>query len=77
MRWLRQGLTRALGLSSAAGEAPAADDGLYDQSMGVLVRRFQSARGLSVDGLVGRETTMALNDALAGDSVPRLRGGGH
>ena len=61
--WLRERLVRE-GVASDAPSGTAFDDALADS-----VRRFQRARGLAVDGVVGSETLFAL---AAGDPGPRL-----
>ncbi|MBD7988792.1 AAA family ATPase [Luteimonas sp. Sa2BVA3] len=61
--WLRERLVRE-GVASDAPSGTAFDDALADS-----VRRFQRARGLAVDGVVGSETLFAL---AADDPGPRL-----
>jgi N-acetylmuramoyl-L-alanine amidase len=41
----------------------ASDDDLFDDECDRAVRQFQQARGLTVDGIVGRETYVALDEA--------------
>ncbi|MGY1459620.1 AAA family ATPase [Luteimonas sp. A534] len=61
--WLRERLVREGVAAEAAVGAP------YDPALTDSVRRFQRARGLAVDGVVGPETLFAL---AAGDAGPRL-----
>src|SRR5690606_11547794 len=61
--WLRERLVRE-GVAAAAAPGTGFDDALVDS-----VRRFQRARGLAVDGVVGPETLFAL---ASGDAGPRL-----
>ncbi|HEY4531113.1 MAG TPA: AAA family ATPase [Luteimonas sp.] len=61
--WLRERLVRE-GVADPAPPGATFDDALTDS-----VRRFQRARGLAVDGVVGAETLFAL---AAGDPGPRL-----
>ncbi|MEN1970888.1 AAA family ATPase [Luteimonas sp. MJ204] len=61
--WLRERLVRE-GVAAAAAPGMGFDDALVDS-----VRRFQRARGLAVDGVVGPETLFAL---ASGDAGPRL-----
>jgi peptidoglycan hydrolase-like protein with peptidoglycan-binding domain len=46
-----------------AGFDPGRSDGVYGQNTERAVRDFQGARGLKVDGIVGRRTRAALNGA--------------
>jgi L,D-transpeptidase YcbB len=53
-------------LGDLAGATPAVDDGeIYSQDLAEAVRRFQFRHGLLVDGILGKETTAALNVPLA------------
>ena len=61
--WLRERLVRE-GVATAAAPGTPFDAGLAE-----AVRRFQRARGLAVDGVVGPETLFAL---ASGDAGPRL-----
>lgn len=61
--WLRERLVRE-GVAAAAAPGTQFDDALVES-----VRRFQRARGLVVDGVVGPETLFAL---ASGDAGPRL-----
>ena len=61
--WLRERLVREGVAAEAAPGTP------YDPALAESVRRFQRARGLAVDGVVGPETLFAL---AAGDPGPRL-----
>src|SRR4051812_20827193 len=45
------------------GLLPATDNDLFDAECDRAVRQFQQARGLTVDGIVGRETYVALDEA--------------
>ncbi|MGY0650446.1 AAA family ATPase [Luteimonas sp. A537] len=61
--WLRERLVRE-GVAAAAAPGTPFDAALADS-----VRRFQRARGLAIDGVVGPETLFAL---ASGDAGPRL-----
>lgn len=61
--WLRERLVREGVAAAAATGTP------YDAALAGSVRRFQRARGLAVDGVVGPETLFALATA---DPGPRL-----
>ena len=61
--WLRERLVREGVAAAGASGTP------YDAALADSVRRFQRARGLAVDGVVGPETLFAL---AAGDPGPRL-----
>ncbi|MDT3444133.1 N-acetylmuramoyl-L-alanine amidase [Pseudofrankia sp. BMG5.37] len=47
--------------SGEGSERPGAD--LFDESLDRAVRAFQQSRGLSVDGIIGPDTTRALDEA--------------
>jgi general secretion pathway protein A len=67
VRWLRQSLER---LAHVESSAPVSD--VFDAQLTGLVRDFQRAHQLSVDGIAGRETQIALASAVAGPDVPQL-----
>ncbi len=67
VRWLRQSLQR---LHGAAADAQASD--LFDAQLVSQVRDFQRAHQLSVDGIAGVQTQIALASAVAGAGVPLL-----
>ena len=67
VRWLRQSLQRLAHLESSA---PASD--VFDAELTALVREFQRQHQLSVDGIAGRETQIALAAAVGGPGVPLL-----
>jgi general secretion pathway protein A len=68
--WLRQRMARV------AGASRPIESGLpYDQGLWERVTAFQQARSLEPDGVVGRETALALRGAEWGPDVPRLSAG--
>ena len=67
VRWLRQSLER---LAHVESSAPVSD--VFDERLSALVREFQRQHRLSVDGIAGRETQIALAGAVAGPDVPLL-----
>jgi len=67
VRWLRQSLQR---LHGAAPDAHASD--LFDAQLVAQVRDFQREHQLSVDGIAGVQTQIALASAVAGAGVPLL-----
>jgi general secretion pathway protein A len=67
VRWLRQSLQR---LAHADPGTPVSD--VFDAELTGLVREFQRQHQLSVDGIAGRETQIALASAVAGPDVPLL-----
>ncbi len=67
VRWLRRSLQR---LRGAPGDAPAGD--LFDAQLASQVRDFQREHQLSVDGIAGVQTQIALASAVAGAGVPLL-----
>jgi len=67
VRWLRQSLQK---LHGAAPDAQASD--LFDAQLAAQVRDFQRAHQLSVDGIAGVQTQIALASAVAGAGVPVL-----
>ncbi|HEY7965144.1 MAG TPA: AAA family ATPase [Steroidobacteraceae bacterium] len=67
VRWLRQSLQR---LHGAANDAAASD--VFDADLTTLVRDFQRQHQLTVDGIAGVQTQIALAGALAGPGAPLL-----
>jgi len=67
VRWLRQSLER---LAHVDPGTPTSD--VFDAELTGLVREFQRQHQLSVDGIAGRETQIALAGAVAGPDVPLL-----
>ncbi len=67
VRSLRESLERVEGIR---GKQPPSD--VYDARLTRLVRRFQHAHGLTVDGIAGIKTQLALGGALARPGTPML-----
>jgi general secretion pathway protein A len=67
VRWLRQSLEH---LAHVESVTPVSD--VFDAQLTGLVREFQRQHQLSVDGIAGRETQIALAGAVAGPGVPLL-----
>jgi general secretion pathway protein A len=67
VRWLRQSLQR---LHGVAADAPASD--LFDAELTGWVRDFQRQHQLTVDGIAGLQTQIALASAVAGPDSPLL-----
>ena len=67
VRWLRRSLEK---LSGASDPAPASD--VYDAGLTSLVRQFQRNHRLTVDGIAGVRTQIALAGALASPGSPFL-----
>ena len=65
--WLRRSLEKLAGVSDPG---PAND--LYDASLTKLVRQFQLSHRLTVDGIAGLKTQVALAGALASPGSPLL-----
>jgi general secretion pathway protein A len=65
--WLR----RLLAEVPASG-LPASDSGYYDNDLAAAVRAFQASRGLAVDGIVGPQTLIQLENAVDRAGIPRL-----
>jgi len=59
IKWLRESLTKIQG----APVSPMSSD-LYDESLEARVRDYQRERRLTVDGLVGQQTQIAINTDL-------------
>jgi len=67
VRWLRGGLEKLAGVSD-----PGPPSDVYDASLAGLVRQFQRSHRLTVDGIAGVRTQVALAGALAGPGSPLL-----
>jgi general secretion pathway protein A len=67
VRWLRASLQQ---LAHVESGTPVSD--VFDAQLAGLVREFQRQHQLSVDGIAGRETQIALAGAVAGPGVPLL-----
>jgi type II secretory pathway predicted ATPase ExeA/peptidoglycan hydrolase-like protein with peptidoglycan-binding domain len=68
--WLSTSLARVQGLPVAATTSPGA--AVFDAALTERVRAFQRANGLAVDGVVGKHTTMAINNVVLAGRIPRL-----
>ena len=67
VRWLRQSLER---LHGGHVDAPVSD--VFDAELTSLVREFQRQHQLTVDGIAGVQTQIALASAVAGPDAPLL-----
>ncbi len=67
VRWLRESLQRVRGEHS---DSPVSD--VYDTGLATLVRDFQRQHRLTVDGIAGVQTQIALASAVAGSDAPLL-----
>ena len=67
--WLREQLDRAEGRAPQPAPEP-----LFDEALRQRVQRFQRERGLTVDGMVGRQTLAHLQAVVSDPSIPSLRG---
>ena len=67
VRWLRQSLAEIQG-----EPVPPMDSDLFDQDLESRVREYQRQRRLTIDGLVGYRTQIAINTDLDTLSGPRL-----
>jgi general secretion pathway protein A len=65
--WLRQSLERVRGLDPTPG------GDVFDEQLARLVQDFQREHRLTVDGIVGMQTQIALDTALADPATPFLR----
>ena len=65
--WLRRGLEKLAGTSDSG-----APSNVYDASLAGLVRQFQRNHRLTVDGIAGVRTQVALAGALASPGSPLL-----
>ena len=66
--WLRESLAEIS--EQFASNSPQSD--LYDAELEQIVRSFQRANRLEVDGLAGQQTQIIVNTLLAVDGTPRL-----
>lgn len=67
VRWLRQSLAEIQG-----EPVPPMDSDLFDQGLETRVRDYQRQRRLTIDGLVGYQTQIAINSDLSTIHGPRL-----
>jgi general secretion pathway protein A len=67
VRWLRRSLQRLHGVQ---GDAPVSD--VFDAELAGEVREFQRLHQLTVDGIAGVQTQIALASAVAGADAPLL-----
>ncbi len=67
VRWLRSGLEKLAGVSD-----PGPPSDVYDAGLSSLVRQFQRNHRLTVDGIAGVRTQVALAGALASPGSPLL-----
>ena len=67
VRWLRESLEHVRGLHS---DGPVSD--VFDSELTGLVRDFQRQHRLTVDGIAGVQTQIALASAVAGSDAPLL-----
>jgi len=67
VRWLRQSLAEIQG-----EPVPPMDSDLFDQDLETRVRDYQRQRRLTIDGLVGYQTQIAINSDLSTLQGPRL-----
>ncbi len=67
VRWLRQSLAEIQGKP-----VPPMDSDLFDQDLEARVRDYQRQRRLTIDGLVGYQTQIAINSDLSTLQGPRL-----
>lgn len=65
--WLRDSLAKIRGVPN-----PDPDSRLYDQTLEAWVRDFQRERHLSVDGIAGARTQIAITSELQSDGEPSL-----
>jgi len=67
VRWLRQSIASIMARSD-----PNPDSTLYDEELAAVVRRYQQTRRLTVDGIIGAQTQIAINTDLGHELTPRL-----
>ena len=68
VRWLRRSLEQLRGLPQSG----AGSDDVYDENLAQLVEDFQRDHQLTVDGIAGVQTQIALDTATASPDQPRL-----
>ena len=68
VRWLRRSLEKLAGVSDSGSSA----SDVYDANLSGLVRQFQRSHRLTVDGIAGVRTQIALAGALASPGSPFL-----
>jgi general secretion pathway protein A len=73
VRQLREQLTRWSGDGGSSSGGGASSNDEYDRSLVQLVEQFQRANRLTVDGIAGIETQVALDAALAPPDSPLLQ----
>jgi peptidoglycan hydrolase-like protein with peptidoglycan-binding domain len=67
VRWLRDSLQHLHGMRT---DGPVSD--VFDAELSKLVREFQRQHRLTVDGIAGVQTQIALASAVAGPDAPLL-----
>lgn len=71
VRWLRASLER-IGGDSESGSVPDAGPSFFDSDLETRVRDYQRQRRLSVDGIAGAQTQIAINTDLDIPGTPSL-----
>ncbi len=71
VRWLRASLER-IGGDSDSGGVPGAGPSFFDSDLDARVRDYQRQRRLSVDGIAGAQTQIAINTDLEIPGTPLL-----
>ena len=71
VRWLRASLER-IGGDSESGSVPDAGSSFFDSDLETRVRDYQRQRRLSVDGIAGAQTQIAINTDLDIPGTPSL-----
>jgi general secretion pathway protein A len=67
VRWIRESLGTIQGTP-----VPPPGSELFDETLEARVRAYQRDRRLTVDGLVGQQTQIAMNTDLGSENRPRL-----
>jgi len=74
--WLRDQLDRVQGLKVAeadqTGSKGSPPSPLFDEELKQRVMEFQRSNFVQADGIVGEQTLIQLNRAVAGSSIPLL-----
>src|SRR5882672_1847919 len=68
VRWLRRSLEQLRGVP----RSPEGNDDVYDEKLARLVEDFQRDHQLTIDGIAGMQTQIALDTALDDPGQPRL-----